>query len=207
MPRLHLIQGAKHSMLAGFCLLGLLACGHPKEAEDPHVVESAGLQETPAPAPVIESVDTPITELSRARVVKVVDEGLGKFLQTVELDASLNAGKFEGFRIVRFTVPEDWRGVGLLVGDVVTSINDLPIERPEQAHAAFVGLRTAPALEVSYLRAGKPMRLSLPIVGVAPAQAAKPAPAEPPSPATNGDSAVPVRDEKAPSGDKKKRAP
>lgn len=208
MPRLHLPHDARRSVVVGLCLLGAIACGHPKEAEDPHVVESAGLDETPAPAPVVESVDTPLTELQRAQVVKVVDDGLGKFLQGVELDASLNAGKFEGFRIVRFTVPEDWRGVGLLVGDVVTSINDLPIERPEQAHAAFVGLRTAPALEVSYLRGGKPMRLSLPIVGATPPPAAKPAPVEAaPSIPPSGDSSATPRDEKATGSDKKKRAP
>jgi hypothetical protein len=165
----------------GLLAVGLLAvagCGRPKEAEDPHVVESAGLPDADTKAPVLESVDTPLTELERAKVVKAVDEGLGHFLQGVELEASLKDGRFEGFRIVRFAVPEDWRGVGILVGDVITSINDLPIERPEQAHAAFVALRTAPALEVGYLRAGSPMRLSLPIVGSAPSAAARaPAPA------------------------------
>lgn len=180
----------------------LAGCGHPKEAEDPHVIESAGLPDTEAQAPPLESVDTPLTELERAKVVAAVDDGLGQFLQQVELEASLKEGRFEGFRIVRFAVAEDWRGVGLLVGDVVTSINDLPIERPEQAHAAFVALRTAPALEVAYLRAGRPMRLSLPIVGPAPsAPPASDAPA--PAPAV-GTKAPPTSSPKkaAPKGDR-----
>lgn len=187
--------------LLGLLLLGALGCGRTKEAEDPTVVHSAGLSDAPAPAPVIESVDTPLTELQRAQVVKAIDDGLGKFLQTVELEASLDSGKFQGFRIVRFTVPEDWRGVGLLPGDVVTSINDQPIERPEQAHAAFVALRTAPALEVSYLRGDRPMRLSLPIVGPSPEPAASAAPATAPA------KAEPAREGKPASGDKKQRAP
>lgn len=141
------------------------------------MVESAGLEQAEVTAPVLESVDTPITELERAKVAAAIDAGFGAFLQRVEVEASLKEGRFEGFRIVRFAVPEDWRGVGLLVGDVITSINDQPIERPEQAHAVFVSLRTAKVLEVSYLRVGKPMRLSLPIVGELPPE--PPEPAEP----------------------------
>jgi len=161
----------------GLSLLGISACGHPKQAEDPHVVESAGLEQAEVTAPVLESVDTPITELERAKVAATIDDGFGAFLQRVEVEASLKEGRFEGFRIVRFAAPEDWRGVGLLVGDVITSINDQPIERPEQAHAVFVSLRTAKALEVSYLRVGKPMRLSLPIVGELPPEPPEPSPA------------------------------
>ena len=193
-------QGALGSLYAGLlavALLGVAGCGHPKEAEDPHVVESAGLPDVETRAPVLESVDTPLTELERAKVVKAVDDGLGHFLQRVELEASLKEGRFEGFRIVRFAVPEDWRGVGILVGDVITSINDLPIERPEQAHAAFVALRTAPALEVAYLRAGSPMRLSLPIVGPAPSTAAA-SEAPPPAPSTDKPTAAPASKKSAP---------
>lgn len=126
-------------------------------------------RELPDSAPVLESVDMPLTELTRDEVTQVVEAGLGRFLQTVELEESLKDGQFEGFRIVRFHRPEQWRGVGLLVGDVVTRINDAPIERPEQAYAVFVSLKTASALEVAYLRDGRPMRLSLPIVGPSPA--------------------------------------
>jgi len=170
------LRRVSHWALLGGGLSCAVACGHPKEAEDPHVVESGGLTPTEQPAPVVESVDTPLTELERAKVVKVIDDGLGTFLQGVELEASLVDGKFEGFRIVSFRVPADWRGVGLMVGDVVTSINDLPIERPEQAHAAFVSLRTAKALEIAYLRGGKPMRISFPIVGEAPPATEAPSP-------------------------------
>jgi hypothetical protein len=47
----------------------------------------------------------------------------------------------------------------------VTRINEQPIERPGEAYAVFVGLKTAPRLDIEYLRGGRPMRLSLPIVG------------------------------------------
>ena len=149
-------------------VIGVLsACGGGKRgAEAPDVVVTQSDAGLGAPS-VPESVDTPLTSLQRREVVETVEEGLGRFLQEVELEETLSEGEFQGFRIVAFTHPERWTGVGLLVGDVVVSINDSPIERPEQAYAVFVNLKTAPALEVSYLRQGEKMRLSLPITGAA----------------------------------------
>lgn len=112
-----------------------------------------------------ETVVAPITELSRAEVRATVDAGLGKFFQKVELEGVVESGEFRGFRILRFTEPAEWRGVGLLAGDVVQRINGQSIERPEQAFAVFASLKTAPSLDVTYSRGGKAMQLSLPIVG------------------------------------------
>lgn len=107
----------------------------------------------------------PLTEVSRADVDQVLSGGIGRFLQEVTLDAELNSGKFVGFKILRFTNREKWQGVGIEVGDVITSVNELPIERPEQAYEAFIALRGRKSLDVTYLRGDQVMRLSLPIVG------------------------------------------
>jgi hypothetical protein len=148
-----------------------------------------------------ESVDVPLTQLERADVVATVDAGLGAFLQEVEVRASMVDGAFQGFEIVRFDKPDRWRGVGLLPGDVIVRINDQPIERPEQAYAAFAALKSAPALEVSYLRQDRAMRLSLPIVGEAPSA---PAPASAPASASATPSSPAP---KAPASDAKSTAP
>ena len=149
-------------------LTSLLAgCGGSR-AQEPDVVVKPPEMSATAPA-VVESVHQPLTQLERSDVSETVEAGLGRFLQEVELEESLDEGKFEGFRIVRFRDPKQWVGVGLHVGDIIVSINDSPIERPEQAYAVFVSLKSADALEVSYLRDGQAMRLSLPIVGDAPA--------------------------------------
>jgi hypothetical protein len=114
----------------------------------------------------LESVSVPITQLERKDVLATIDAGLGRFLQKFEMEPSLTVGGgFAGFRIVRVLDPEAFRGLGIGAGDVITSINQHPIERPTEAFEAFIGLRTAPSLEVDYLRGGRPMRLSLPIVG------------------------------------------
>jgi S1-C subfamily serine protease len=101
--------------------------------------------------------------IHRADLTRVVDAGLGRFLQHVEVDASLEAGQFRGFRIVSLTPPEFWAGVDLRPGDVVMRINGMSIERPPQAYEAFTSLKTAPELVVSYIRQGQPRELVFPI--------------------------------------------
>ena len=114
----------------------------------------------------MESVSTPITHLDREDVIAAVDAGLGRFLQKIEMEASLTErGEFTGFRIVRVVDAEAFQGLGIGPGDVVTSINQHPIERPTEAYEAFISLRTADTLDIDYLRGGRPMRLSLPIIG------------------------------------------
>lgn len=93
-----------------------------------------------------------------------VDAGLGRFLQRVDVEAALDNGQFRGFRIVSLQPPEFWRGVDLEPGDVVTSVNGMPIERETQAYDAFTSLKQAKKLEVSYLRGGRERKLVYSIV-------------------------------------------
>jgi hypothetical protein len=129
-------------------------------------------------APPIETVQAPLTQLERQDVVDAIDAGFGVFLQDFETEPSLTeAGEFRGFRIVRVHNRKRYEGLGIGVGDVITRINGKPIERPDEAFSAFVSLKTAPSLDVEYLRGDRPMRLSLPIVGEAKkAPVASPAP-------------------------------
>jgi type II secretion system protein C len=95
-----------------------------------------------------------------------ISQGLGAFLRHVELDNQpVRAdGKFHGFRIAALRDPDFWSGVDLKPGDVVTSVNGFPIERPEQAQTAFDSLGVASELRVSYERDGKPREIVYPIV-------------------------------------------
>jgi type II secretory pathway component PulC len=74
------------------------------------------------------------------------------------------AGKFHGFRIANLRDPDFWGGVDLKPGDVVTTVNGFPIERPEQAQTAFESLQVASELKVAYDRDGKPRELVYAIV-------------------------------------------
>jgi type II secretory pathway component PulC len=102
----------------------------------------------------------------RSEVKAAIARGLGAFLQRVELadEPVFVAGRFHGFRIAALHDPPFWEGVDLKPGDVVTSVNGLPIERPEQALAAFESLQTAKELRVAYERQGRLAYLVYPIL-------------------------------------------
>jgi type II secretion system protein C len=104
--------------------------------------------------------------VSRSAVRAVVSEGLGMFLRHVDLDDQpvFVGGKFHGFRIAGLRDPQFWSGVDLKPGDVVTSVNGFPIERPEQAETAFESLDVASELRVAVEREGQPRELIYSIV-------------------------------------------
>jgi hypothetical protein len=143
-----------------FCLV---ACSGSVRSEAP-LEESAGAEgatagELPAPAPVdsprvrvAEARDAYLGTLTREGIVAIVDGGLGRFLQHLALEPSLEAGKFRGFRVA--SIDPAWHGAGILSGDVITRVNGHPIERPEQALTAFESLRTASEVRVDLTRAG-----------------------------------------------------
>lgn len=146
------------SSLKPFALL-MLALGCQRGPEYPDIDEPLEAARPPAAAAGRETPREPAT-LYRDEVTRVVDAGLGYFLQHVEVDAQLEHGTFRGFRILSLAPPDYWRGVDLKPGDVVTQINGMPIERPVEAHQAFSALKTADRLVVSYLRAGQPRQLT-----------------------------------------------
>jgi len=141
-----------------FPLLVLLALGCQRGPEYPDMDEPMEIAPQPATA-VRETTREPRT-LYRDEVSQVVDAGLGYFLQHVEVDAALEHGSFQGFRILSLAPPDYWHGVDLKPGDVVTLVNGMTIERPFEAHEAFSSLKTADELVVTYLRAGQPRQLS-----------------------------------------------
>jgi len=89
-----------------------------------------------------------------------LSRGLGDFLTRIELEPVLAGGKFRGWRVVKLR-PGDpmWQGVDLAPGDVITMVNGRPIERPEQALAAFQSRAVAKELRVAHERNGAPREL------------------------------------------------
>jgi type II secretory pathway component PulC len=106
--------------------------------------------------------------------VKRYAERPGEFFQSVDLDdhAVFADGKFHGFRLL--ALRDGLERSGLRAGDVVTSVNKMPIERPEQAIAVFRSLEKAKELRVDYERNGEPKTVTVPIIDDA-GQAAVPA--------------------------------
>ena len=91
--------------------------------------------------------------IARSDLVPVLDRGLGRYLQNIEMEPAFHQGAFVGFRIVSFFPGSlEYASIDLRPGDTVTSVNGRPIERPEQAVAVWEALRTASDLVVHYRR-------------------------------------------------------
>jgi type II secretory pathway component PulC len=125
----------------------------------------AGMSDLSASPP--EPPPLPPNTLRRSDVKRAVAEGVGAFLQHLELDDRpvFLAGKFHGFRVTALRGdPRFWRGVDLRPGDVVTRVNGLAIERPEDAQQALQSLEVASELRVEIERGGESRELRFAII-------------------------------------------
>jgi hypothetical protein len=139
-------------------LLALAACGHaaPPAPLPPPQAATAG------PRPLAAA---PSDSIRRSAIRGVLQAGPGAFLQKVSLDDRpvLVGGKFHGFRITALA-DDSFKGVDLRPGDVVTRVEGMPIEHPEEAIEAFHSLEVASELRVDYERDGVPRTLRYQIV-------------------------------------------
>ncbi|MBL8606695.1 MAG: serine protease [Myxococcales bacterium] len=108
--------------------------------------------------------DTAKSSLKRSTVRATIQQGLGMFLQKVSVEDRpvFLGGKFHGYRIA--ALKGDLASTELKAGDVVTRVNGLPIERPEQALEAFRSLEISSELRIDYERDGEPRALRYAIV-------------------------------------------
>ncbi len=72
-------------------------------------------------------------------------------------------GKFAGWRLVG--LPEEWRGVDLKPGDVVSRVNGLPLETPDQFWEAWKSMARVAELKIDLTRDGVARQVILPIDG------------------------------------------
>jgi type II secretory pathway component PulC len=113
-----------------------------------------------APAPV---EDTTPAVLTRQVLADAAAQGLGHFLSEVDVSPVLEGGRFVGFRLNSARNLRRWRraGADLRPGDVVTRINDQPIDRPERALGCLAALRDASELRIDLVRRGEAMQVRL----------------------------------------------
>lgn len=160
-------MGMRTALLIGSLGLGLLACGGsaPPANNAAPPARTTQAQVGGKPAQPTAAPSAPGT-LKRSMVREVVAQGPGRFLQRVSLadDPVMRNGKFYGFKIATLNDHDFFNGVDLAPGDVVTGVNGMTIERPENFLDAFRALDTAKELRVSIERDGKPRELKWAIV-------------------------------------------
>jgi type II secretory pathway component PulC len=141
-----------------------MACGgSTPPAKDAHVPKSS-TGETSAPtSEQPAAAKQPITSLKRSDVKETIARGVGAFLQNVTVEdwPVMHGGKFHGFKIK--TINPDWN-VDIKPGDIITRVNGIVPEHPEEADAALRSLEKAPSLKIDFERDGQPRTLELPIV-------------------------------------------
>ncbi len=148
-------------LVASFLLSG---CGHTLPPAPATATQAAPA--TVPGTPVAPSASSLPSDTIRRSVIRtVLAAGPGAFLQKVAVDDHpvFSEGKFHGFRIAALQA-DSFRGVDLKPGDVVTRIEGMPIEHPEEAIEAFNALQVASELRVDYERDGVPRMLRYRIV-------------------------------------------
>lgn len=135
----------------------------------------------PAAAPSATGPAAAPGHLARAEVERVLRQGPPWLLRRVVPEEVIRDGRFVGWRLL--SLPDDW-GIDLKNGDVVTKVNGLAIERPDDLWAAWMQMGSAVELRIAYEREGKARELVMPIDGpsTAGAQALDPEAPPPPKP-------------------------
>ena len=101
--------------------------------------------------------------VSRTRLDAVLKEGPPWLLSRVQMEEVLRKNKFIGWRITQF--PSEWDSSGLRPGDVVSQVNGVALEKPDDLWDAWVAVSGAKEIHVAYERDGKGAEAIVPIVG------------------------------------------
>lgn len=147
------------ALALSFGSLASVACGETPPAKS---ADSVTAPPEAAPTTTAAAVPPKTTSLRRSQVKAGIARGLGYFLQNVTVDdyPVMRNNKFYGFKVKAISAE---LGVDIQPGDVVTRVNGMSIEHPEEADAAMRTLEKASALRVDFERDGKPRTLELPI--------------------------------------------
>jgi len=134
------------------------AARSPVKAPSAPAAKAAAVAEKPAP-PV------PKGHVARREVNHALTAlGPAWLLRRVLREESFDkAGAFAGWRITG--LPDEWSDVDLRPGDVVSRVNGLPLETPDDAWEAWKSVAKAREIRVHLERDGAPRDLVIPIDG------------------------------------------
>jgi S1-C subfamily serine protease len=146
-------------MLVGACLglcAALSGCGAPQSPAP----TAARPPPPPSAAPAKRVV--PPGQLAREDIEPVLRQGPPWILRRVPVEEVIRNGAFIGWKIL--AMPDGWT-VDLKPGDVVSKVNGVTLERPDDLFAAWRNLVSASELRVAYEREGAARELVMPISG------------------------------------------
>lgn len=137
--------------------------------EDTEGKGAAASDENIPSSPAKESL--PPGTMARVDLDQALLRGPGWLLSRIQTEEVLRQNKFVGWRLISF--PAEWDGSGLQPGDVITDVNGVVVERPDDMWTAWINLASAPDLRIAFERDGKPAVTILKIQGEPQAQTKK----------------------------------
>lgn len=120
---------------------------------------------TPVAPTLVKEVppETKEYRILRSDYEQVIKDGLQNVMRWYFLKPSYNGDRFIGFR-VKQVVNSSLAEGPLFVGDILLSVNDMPIERPDHAMAVWRSLWGKKTLKLRLLRNGREIVYEIPIV-------------------------------------------
>jgi S1-C subfamily serine protease len=148
------------------------SCSGPQDRAAGGARQATGASAGVSDEPSIESMANAVT---RERLAEILGRGVGDFLRHVAVEPVLDGGAFVGFRLESLPDQPAWFDVRR--GDVVTAINGMSIERPEDAQRAWEALQVASEVRIDLLREGERRSVRVPIEDAPEGGEGAPAPA------------------------------
>jgi hypothetical protein len=160
-PRLRAAAAKALVIALAASALGAAGCGGAAQggAEDAtSSTSSTSAAKAPTPPPKAAP-----GHLLREDVDQALVRGPAWILRRVVPAAVMQDGAFVGWQLD--AMPEEWAGIAIQPGDIVTRVNGVTLERPTDLWKAWVALTVAPELRISYLRGEEAKELVMPIDG------------------------------------------
>ncbi len=82
-------------------------------------------------------------------------EGFGKIIQAARFVPHMVENRVDGFKIFAIKKASLFEKIGLKNGDIVTRVNDISLQQPDQGFALYQALQDEKEIQLSILRGGK----------------------------------------------------
>ena len=133
------------------------------DASKPTSSATSAVTSPPSTVAGIEIVDATHARIERTLRDRLLENHL-ELMKTLRGGPDLVDGKVVGLRLMAAAPGSVPAALGLRAGDSLRSINGYSLASPEQMLEAFAKLRTAPFLEIQYVRAGQSLGMRLEVL-------------------------------------------
>jgi len=124
------------------------------KAEPPAAPPAPVAEASTGPGPLPPSLDA--GEIQRERLMAVLAQGPGRFLQRIKVQRDLDAqGRFAGWKLVQIFPGEANVSTPLVPGDTLLRVNGQSVERPEQFKSLWDSLALSSELILTVRRSGQ----------------------------------------------------